>query len=197
MTVQLVSRADSRMPLGGIWEIRWDLCGDGLPADPVVAVTVTLPSGVAVDPAPVPVYSGGVYAVRVTLPDPGRYVARVTGDAGVVEAVAWVDPPVYGNDMPTFDDLADYMGETSWTADEMTDALTAEAAAQRGRCRIPAAYPADLRSALLRRAQRALAMRRLPLAMPTGDPDIGPQILPGNDPEVRRLEAPHRKVVFG
>ena len=105
--------------------------------------------------------------------------------------------------VPTVSDVRAYIGETNarWDDAALTEVLASEAAAQAAVARIPAdptAYPDDLRSALLRRVQRALALRALPLAVLTGDAEAGTStILPGRDPEVRRLEAPHRKLVVG
>jgi hypothetical protein len=99
----------------------------------------------------------------------------------------------------TDDDVVNYLGDVSgqWSAEERTRVLAAELQAQRDTCRIPAVYNAALREALLRRVQRNLALRSLPLAVLTGDADGGTSILPGRDPEVRRLEAPYRKRKVG
>jgi hypothetical protein len=101
---------------------------------------------------------------------------------------------------PTLTEMFDYLGETSYTEQELGDALAAEKAAQAARCRVPAddaAWPADLAEALFRRVARNLAMRGVPLAVLQGDAEAGSLIPPGQDSEVRRLEAPHRKLVFG
>ena len=58
-------------------------------------------------------------------------------------------------------------------------------------------YPKDLRQALLRRVQRNLALRALPLAVLQGDAEAGSTILPGKDLEVRRLEGPFRRLLVG
>ena len=76
-------------------------------------------------------------------------------------------------------------------------AINAEAAAQTRICTLPDPVPDDLLEALMRRVVRNLAMRRLPLAIAQGDADGGALILPGRDPEVRRLEAPFRRLVCG
>ena len=57
------------------------------------------------------------------------------------------------------------------------------------------AWPDDLAEALFRRVHRNLAMRNLPLAIQS-DGDGGIRI-GGNDPEIRRLEAPYRRAVLG
>lgn len=99
---------------------------------------------------------------------------------------------------PTVVDVKAYLGTNSWTDAEIGDALDAETAAQAKVCRIPDPMPADLAEALKRRVQRNLAMRPLPLAVLQGDAEGGSStVLPGRDPEVRRFEAPHRKLVLG
>lgn len=76
-------------------------------------------------------------------------------------------------------------------------AINTETTAQAGKCRIPDPVPDDLDEALCRRVVCNLARRKLPLAMAQGDADGGPVMPPSRDPEVRRLEAPHRKMVMG
>lgn len=61
----------------------------------------------------------------------------------------------------------------------------------------PVAYPPDLAEALCRRVARNLALRGLPLATLQSDSEAGPLVLPGKDPEVRRLEGPVRRVTVG
>lgn len=100
--------------------------------------------------------------------------------------------------MITVDDVRDYdKSLTGHTDAAIQGAINAETVAQAGKCRIPDPVPDDLDEALKRRVVRNLAMRKLPLAMMQGDAERGPLILPSNDPEVRRLEAPHRKLVMG
>ncbi len=86
---------------------------------------------------------------------------------------------------------------TGHTDAAIQGAINAETAAQAGKCRMPDPIPDDLVEALYRRVVCNLARRKLPLAMLQGDADGGAARLPGNDPEVRRLEAPHRKLVTG
>jgi len=60
------------------------------------------------------------------------------------------------------------------------------------------AAPWPLREALCRRVQVNLARRALPLGVIEQASDgAGPSFVPRNDPEVRRLEAPYRKLVVG
>lgn len=101
---------------------------------------------------------------------------------------------------PNAEEVGIYLGDTSYTTDEIGAVLAAEKAAQAARCRVPAddaTWPADLTEALCRRVARNLALRNLPLAQLEGDADLGliaPRVV---DAEVRRLEGPHRKLVFG
>jgi len=186
------------LPLLGVWAI--EVCADAVPV-----VTVTLPDGSTATPLVTDVTSG--YRAEVTVATVGRYVARVVGTDGAVDFTAYVTGIVAAQGMPDLEALrgdpdADpptfgYLGETSATDEELQDALDAEAAAQRAVCRVPAAYPADLRQALLRRVARNLALRGLPIMVLRGDAETGSTIPPGRDAEVRRLEAPHRKLVMG
>lgn len=188
------------LPVGGLWVIEVvyrDL--DGYLASATPAVVVTLPAGSTASPTFETVTTGH-YRATYTVGTAGRYVARVTTSTDAVDFAAYVTATTAGTGMPTVADVYEYLGgdgSQSWTDAERQDALDAEAAAQRAVCRVPAVYPDDLRQALLRRVARNLAMRELPLAVPQGDAEGGPTILPGRDPEVRRLEAPHRKLVIG
>lgn len=98
--------------------------------------------------------------------------------------------------LPTITDVKAYMDATQWSDVELQGALNAEQVAQAKVCRV-ASYSDDLREALLRRVQVNLAKRALPLAVLQGDAEAGNTILPGRDPEVRRLEGPNRKAVVG
>lgn len=102
----------------------------------------------------------------------------------------------------TDQDCDDYLGETSWSLEEIGGALAAEAAAQLRVCDAPdleadpAADTADFDEALMRRVAVNLARRRFLSNVELGDEALLPP-QPGRDPEVRRLEAPFRKLVFG
>lgn len=102
---------------------------------------------------------------------------------------------------PNLGDLRTYLGQSSYTDEQLEGALSAELSAQRKVVRVPkdpaAAWDPDLSEALKRRVARNLAMRGIPLAMFSGDPDGGSLIPPGRDPEVRRLEGPMRKMKLG
>lgn len=145
----------------------------------------------------------GTYTIGHVFDRPGRHVAAIsipaTSESLVMVAYA-VDLALAAN-LPTFATLDEYLGvgQHSWTDDDLTQAMDVETAAQRRVCRIPAAYPADLHEALLRRAARNLEMRRQLTEQPRTDSDFGVPALvpPGRDQEVRRLEAPFRKVRVG
>jgi hypothetical protein len=101
---------------------------------------------------------------------------------------------------PSVGDIKVYLGQTSFTDDQIESARAAELGAQSRVVRQPAAdavWDADLAEALKRRVARNLAMRGIPLAMFSGDADGGSLIPPGRDPEVRRLEGPWRKLKSG
>lgn len=92
---------------------------------------------------------------------------------------------------PTVEEVADQLGKS---AEAITDVYDAEVSDQARRCRVDP-YNSALGAALVRRVQRSLAMRNLPLGVlqdETGSTRLG-----STDPEVRRLEGPYRKVVVG
>lgn len=104
---------------------------------------------------------------------------------------------------PTIVTVKSYLGtDHSWSDDDLTGALIAEKAAQARRCRVPqddAVWPADLAEALYRRIAANLANRALPLGVSTtlSDMNAATTRVGGLDREVRRLEAPWRKVSVG
>lgn len=181
------------LPVSGVWiiAVAAEVGLDG----PVV--TVTLPNGSTVTP-PVVADSWGCWRAEYVVTATGRYIARVTtAGHGAVDFTAYVTGVVAASAMPDAADLDAYLqsfGGHSWTTDDLDDALTAESAAQRAACTIPAAYPADLRQALLRRGWRNLKMRGQPLLTIPGAEDGAATVAPGADPEVRRLERPYRKL---
>lgn len=198
--MRALSAAGVLLPVGGRWLFEVELRDlDGyLTDDDALAVTVTLPDASTTAPT-VEHVSTGWYRATYTTAAAGRHVASVVGGDDVAEFAAYVTAAATAAGMPTTDDVATYLGASaaSWATAELQDALDAESAAQRQVCRIRAQYPADLRQALLRRVARNLAMRSAPLAVLEGDAEIGASRLPGRDPEVRRLEAPHRRLVVG
>lgn len=111
--------------------------------------------------------------------------------------------------MPTPPALADvkaYLGDQNvWTDDEISAALAAETSAQTRVVKLPAEtdpvsdYPADLAEALCRRVAHNLALRGLPLGVSVDltDTAVATNRVGGTDAEVRRLEAPWRRLVVG
>ncbi|KAB1925146.1 hypothetical protein F8280_12105 [Micromonospora noduli] len=199
MGVQALSSTTVSLPIGGVWEIAVSVTdADGAHVDTAPTVTVTLPAGSTATPT-VETVAGGVYRVLYVVGTAGRYIARVVAtDHGAADFAAYATGTTAGTGMPDVTAVVEYIGETSHTEEEIQDALDAESAAQRAVCRVRAVYPDDLRQALLRRVQRNLALRQLPLAVLQGDAGAGDStVLPGRDPEIRRLEAPHRKLVVG
>ncbi len=186
--------------VGGTWTLRACVTDTwGCPVDEVPTVTITLPGGSTATPT-VETIRLGEYLVEYATTAAGRHLAHVaTVDYGVADAAAYAANVTTEAGMPTTDDVAKYLGDVAaqYDTETLQDALDAEAAAQRGVCRIRAVYPADLREALLRRVHRNLEMRSLPLAVLRGDAEAGSTTLPGSDPEVRRLERPHRKLTVG
>jgi hypothetical protein len=198
VTVYAVSGTSVDLPVSGSWDLCVLVADDtGAAVDTTPTVTVTLPAGGTAAPA-MTSDTLGVFRAVYLPGTAGRYVARVVAAGlGAVDFAAYVTATVAGTAMPAPADFLDYVGAHSWTDDEVQDALDAEAAAQRGVCDVPAAYPADLRNALLRRTQRNLVMRGLPLAVLRGDAESGDTLIPRLDSEVRRFESPHRKLPIG
>lgn len=162
-------------------------------------LTVTLPDGSTTSPAFTALGYIGGWSATYTPTVAGRFLARAVTPEDAVDAAAYVAGPTTSAGMPTIDDVARYLktSAASWTTADLQDELDSELEHQQAKCGVRAVYPRSLRKALLRRVQRALAMRALPLATLQGDADGGAIILPGNDPEVRRLEGPYRKLVTG
>ncbi len=98
---------------------------------------------------------------------------------------------------PNLTAVKTYLGERakSWSDAELTEVLATETAAQAAVVRGSALNNPDVQGALLRRIDRNLAMRALPLGVQQSD--AGGVLIGSNDPEVRRLEKPHRKLVKG
>ena len=199
MTVRAVSASSVLLTVGGQWLIEVETTDlDGQLVDAAPTVAVTLPDGTD-DPTPpdVELVTTGRYRAAYTVAVPGRHVAAAAAEGDVAVFAAHVLAVTAGNAMPDAADVVAYLGVTSFTEPEIQSALDAEAAAQQKVCRVGAVYPPDLAEALKRRVARNLAMRGLPLAVPQGDAEGGPSFVPGSDPEVRRLEAPHRRFAFG
>jgi hypothetical protein len=104
------------------------------------------------------------------------------------------------------DDLKEYLGRN---ADRHADpvllsVIEVETAAQARKCRVPesglpADYDPDLYEALMRRCQRNLALRGLPLGLTdvSDTSEGGRSYIPSRDVEITRLEGPFRKWVVG
>jgi hypothetical protein len=205
-----LSSQSQRRPVAGVWDVLVRVVdSNGDPVADVPTVTITLPDGTTAAPVMTALPPGcGYFYLPYTVAATGRYVAHVvaTGN-GAADFTVWVEPITPASGMPTLQDLRGpdvpdpddpgYLGVNSWTDAQITEALEAEAAAQRTKCAVPADYPPDLRSALLRRVARHLAMTRLPLAVLSGDPDVDAVRIFGTDPEIRRLEAGYPRWVIG
>lgn len=204
MAVRLLSSAVVDRAVGSTWEIR-------VAADELPVLTITKPDGVTLAPAVLFTYdSVGVapdfvaqYVATVAVLVAGRYVGSVfTSDGGAL-VQCYAAAVTTNANLPDADELSDWLGGVdahSWETADLTGVLAAESAAQRRVCDIPAAYPDDLRQALLRRAARALDMRRQLTEQPRtegGDFDLPPAAAPGRDAEIRRYEGPFRRIVIG
>lgn len=200
MGVSAASPTAQQMTVGGRWVVEVEVTNDDCEVvDAVPTITVTLPDGTTATPT-VETLETGVYRAAYELADPGRHIAEaVAAGYGAAGFAVYASAATSATGMPDVAAVAEYMRESaaSWETEDLQSALNAEAAAQRSVCRVGAVYPDDLREALLRRVVRNLAMRGLPLAVLRGDAEGGDTVLPGRDPEVRRLEAPHRKLVCG
>lgn len=196
MTLKARSNVSAQMPLSAVWvlDVRaYD--SDCLYAADTVVVTVTNPASVVTTPT-VTNPALGQYRAEVTVNVSGRWVARAVGALGAVDFTALVTPITTGAQMPTITDVDDYMGTHSFSDDDLQEALDAETFNQARVCRVPADYTPDLRSALLRRCQFHLAMKRVQLGVVPGDADRDP-LRPGRDPEIRRFEAAYRRLPVG
>ncbi|MGC4940949.1 hypothetical protein [Kribbella sp. DT2] len=103
---------------------------------------------------------------------------------------------------PDLTAVATYLGDDAlWNTEEVSAALLAEEAAQSSVCRVPSTpedWPADLAEALCRRVAANLARRNLPLGLNVAMGEATVQTTRvGTDQEVRRLEAPWRRLVVG
>lgn len=196
MPVTAKTATESQRPVGDQWPLIVEVTDvDGYSAIEVPVITVTLPNGTTAVPAVEQV--GSCQRATYTLAAPGRYVATATTTAyGVATFVVEAVPVTTAGLLPTAADVTQYLGPNSWAPTDIEDALAAETAAQRAICAIPAYYPPDLANALKRRVARNLGMRRVPLAQPVGDAESGSTTIPPYDPEINRLERPHRRLLI-
>lgn len=104
---------------------------------------------------------------------------------------------------PTLETVTGLLGDdVTATPDEIAAAYAEEVEAQATACRLPEAdpapaYPVALAGALRRRVAVNLALRALPLAAAGTLPDPSTVSGVAADPEVRRLEGPHRRMPVG
>ena len=200
-TIKLSTDAGVLLPLGGQWTLLVETRdASGYRSSAVTpTLTVTKPDGTSATPVFTALTYAGGWTATYTPSVAGRFLAHASTPEDAVDAAAYVAGPSTSAQMPTVDDVARYLkaSAASWTTADLQDELDGEQRAQQNKCGVRAEYPPDLRKALLRRVQRALAFRALPLATLQGDADGGALVLPGNDPEVRRLEGPYRKLVTG
>ena len=167
-------------------------------------ITVTRPNGTTQN-APVTASAPyGLYVASFLLTLPGRHIATVsTASIGGLSLACYAIAITLNGGMPDAAAVADWLeaaGGASYTTADIEKELAVEGAAQRRICDVPAAMPEELREALIRRTVRALFMRRQLTELPRsdgGDFDLAPIVPPGRDPEVRRLESPHRKLTMG
>lgn len=196
-----LSRTSGRSVVGDtlVYEVLVTDVDDTLTSAAVPVITVTPPGGVVAHPA-VTNLGTGWYRFTYQQAAAGRHVlAAVAGDPyGMATTAVFAEAVVTSAGLPNLAEVQGYLRQYSWDDAQIQQAINAEDAAQRARLRPSALYGADVREALFRRVARNLAMRGVPLAVLAGDGEgNGPQILPGRDPEVRRLEGPHRKIKFG
>lgn len=199
MALRIVSNKQSSLELGQTWYFR--VCAD---LDATVACVITTPAGGSSSPTMTYDSTYGEWRGSYVPSASGRFIAAFTvtdtdfEETNVLRAVAYVNAIVPESGMPDSTDLLVYLGETSVTEPEAALVLAAEAAAQRARCRVGAAYSADLREALLRRCARNLAARSVPVTQFTSFDGQGTSTrVPTLDPEIARLEAPYRRLVVG
>lgn len=100
------------------------------------------------------------------------------------------------------DDVATYMGASldDESIAQVHQAIDAEEAAQRRACQVPyetGDYPADLTQALIRRVVVSVAKAGIPLGVQFDAATGGGMRMSTIDAEVRRLEAPYRKLPIG
>jgi len=116
-----------------------------------------------------------------------------TGPNGA-DAVSWIVQDIPA-DTVTLASVKTYLGDISDSDAEIQSALDAERHAQAVRCDVDP-YGPDLAEALKRRVARNLAARRVPVAsFTTFDGGATSSRAPGRDPEIERLEKPHRRLV--
>jgi len=202
--LRALSNTSVELQLNGHWVMEFAVFDDNycLVTDPTIAVLVTRPSGGTLSPTATAINTG-IYRASLQTDENGRWVSSVNvTNYGSIGYAAWVEGVSTNTDLPSLTDVKNYLSDgdpdslPSVSDAQLQEALEAEAAAQRRVCNVGATYPVDLRQALLRRVARNLALRGLPIMVLQGDAETGSLVPPGRDPEVRRLEAGHRKLVL-
>jgi hypothetical protein len=205
MPATATTARSGHLDVGDTWLLGVEVRTDDLDADltdATVTAVVTLPDNSTVSPT-VTRTDLGEYLATYVLTTTGRHTAAVTVAPApspadpVNDVVLFAVDAMAPSGRPMLTDVQTYLGTVSYSSVDIGSALAAEIAAQSRVCRIGAVYDVDLAEALKRRVARNLAMRNQPLAVLRGDAEIGATTLPGRDPEIRRLEGPWRKVVFG
>lgn len=173
-------------------------------AEPVITLQLSQPDNDQPDPFPeVEKLSSGVYRFVLEVSESGRYVAVVLVDGyGTLGFTAFVQSITPAGNMPTPTDVRDYADDSEnigeWEDADIQAVLDSEASQQRARLDIGAVFTPDLFEALVRRTVLALNRRS---KLNAGDFSTGvlngeSQAFIPNDPEIRRLEAPYKKVVL-
>ena len=191
-----------RIVVGDVWPIGFTITDDVYArlTDATVVVTVTRPD-TSSTPATLTRVTTGTYLALYTIGAAGRHTAVVAVSGTVTASALWAVEALTVGALPTAAEAQAYLtstGATSYALSDISAALVAETAAQGRACRVPAWYPADLREALFRRVARNLAARSVPVAQwSTFEGGASGTRVPTLDPEIRRLEAPHRRMVVG
>jgi len=197
VSVRAVQNSDT-LNVGNQWVIAVavrDL--DGCYTDAVTpVVTITLPNASTATPT-LERTDTGIYRTTYTVAAAGRYIGSVVAAGyGSADLALNVSAVTTGTGVPSVDEYKNYVKQDfgSWDDEEIEATLLSEASAQRAVCRVGAVIPPDLREAVMRRVRVNLSRRNLPVLV-TVDSEGNNTFLPTNDPEVRRLERPYRKVV--
>jgi hypothetical protein len=181
------------------WLLVTDNDGVAASAD-TVTVALTTPAGTADTGTATAQTTTGVYLLAYAMATAGTYtfVVTVASTSFGSDVLAFrVVSRATSGAPPDASAVRAYLGDTSATDEEITDALGAETAAQARTCNVPADYPQDLDQALKRRVARNLAARAVPVATFTSFEGGGTSVrVPKLDAEITRLEAPYRRWVI-
>jgi hypothetical protein len=190
-----VSGVESSVTAGERWHITVDVTGDS--GEEAAAPTYEV-TGAGTASGTMTLVDGWScrYEAYVPTAAAGWYMAVVTYGADVLNLACYADPVVAPGDRVTVADVEEFLRESSWTTEEVADALAAEEADQRARCYTAPVYPPSLFHALKRRAARALAMQTILLGVQDSADGFVSKV-PRWDAEIRRYEAPYRRMVIG